>query len=283
MIINPQASGGRAVQLAAPAIAALRAAGADPRITHSPGITAADDLVRESVAAGETVVAVGGDGMVSSLADAVVRHGATFAIMPVGRGNDFARQLGIPPDPARLATVLLEAEPVRVDAIEVSGRVVVGSVYAGVDSQTSDLVNSVQRIPALLQYPYGAVRALATFPRTAFRVTVDDEVHEYEGFSVVAANSGYYGKGMHIAPDAGVHDGLFDVVMIAAGNRARFIANLPRVYRGTHVTRPEVAVVRGSVVTIEAEGVPAYADGERLSELPVTATMREGALSILTG
>jgi len=283
LIVNPRSGGGKAVHLAAPVIAALRGLGADPRVTHSPSIAAADDLVRESVERGETVVAVGGDGMVSSLAGPVARHGATFSIIPVGRGNDFARQLGIPHRPDELAEVLLRADPVPVDAIEVAGEFVVGSVYAGVDSVTSETVNSLRRVPALLQYQYGAVRALASFPRTAFRVTVDDAVHEYEGFSVVAANSGYYGKGMHIAPDADVHDGLFDVVMIAAGNRARFIANLPRVYNGTHVTRDEIVVVRGRTVTIEASGVPAYADGEPLSELPVTATMRAGALSMLTG
>lgn len=281
LIINPRAGGGRAVDVATSVIAELRARGADPRVTHSPGIEAADELVRASVEREEVVVAVGGDGMAGSMAGPIAHHRATFAIVPAGRGNDFARQLGIPHEPEALAQMLIEADPQPVDAIEAAGHVVVGSVYAGVDSRTSETVNSLRRVPAMAQYPYGAVRALATFPRTAYRVTVDGDVHEYEGFSVVAANSGFYGKGMHIAPGADVHDGLLDVVMIAAGNRMRFIGNLPRLYRGTHVRKDEVTVVRGRTVTIEASGVPAYADGERLAELPVTARVVEGALMMV--
>ncbi len=283
LIINPHAGGGRAVATATAVVAALRARGADPRVTHSPGVEAADRLVAESVERGEAVVAVGGDGMAGSMAEAVVRHGATFSLVPAGRGNDFARQLGIPHRPEALAQMLVEAEPRSVDAIGVDGRVAVGSVYAGVDSRTSEIVNSLHRVPAIVQYQYGAVRALATFPRTAYRVTVDGDLHEYDGFSVVAANSGFYGKGMRIAPDADVHDGLLDVVMIAAGNRMRFISNLPRLYRGTHVHKPEVTVVRGRHVTIEAERVPAYADGEPLAQLPVTARVLAGGLTMLVG
>lgn len=283
LIVNPASGGGRALATAQPVIEALRARSAQVRVTMSPGIDAADDLVAACAHAEERCVVVGGDGMVSSMAGPACRHGVAFGIIPAGRGNDFARQLGIPDDPGEQATRLLAAAVTPVDAIEVAGRVVVGSVYAGVDSRTSEIVNGLHRMPAALQYPYGAVRALATFPRTSYTVSIDDQVHRFEGFTVVAANSGYYGKGMHIAPGADVHDGLLDVVMIAAGNRARFIARLPSVYRGTHVGHPEITVLRGRVVTIEAEGVAAYADGEPLSQLPVTARVLPGALQLLLG
>lgn len=151
------------------------------------------------------------------------------------------------------------------------------------DSRTSQIVNGLHRMPAALQYPYAAVRSLATFPRTSYRVTVDGYAHEYDGFTVVAANSGFYGNGMHIAPWADVQDGVLDVVMLGAGSRLRFISRLPSVYRGTHVDKPQISIVRGQVVTIEAAGVAAYADGEPLSMLPVTARVLPGALRMLLG
>ncbi len=283
VVINPSSGSGNAAGTAQPVIDALRARGARVRTTMSPGPQAADALVAASAAAGERCIAVGGDGMVSSMVGPVFRYGVEFGIIPAGRGNDFARQLGVPVDPEQQASALLAPTATAVDAIAVADRVVAGSVYAGVDSRTSQIVNGLHRMPTALQYPYGAVRSLATFPRTAYTVTIDGAVHRYEGFTVVVANSGYYGKGMHIAPGADVRDGLLDVVMIAAGSRARFIARLPSVYRGMHVDHPEITVLRGRTVTIEAPGVVAYADGEPVCPLPVTADVLPAALRMLLG
>ncbi|GGB28679.1 hypothetical protein GCM10011492_18680 [Flexivirga endophytica] len=282
IIANPLSGGGRAVRAAREVAADLGDAGGAVRITFSPGIEAADGLVRDTAAAGETAVVVGGDGMVSSMAGPLHKYDLTAAIIPSGRGNDFARQLGIPEnvhDAARLAAGGVET---KVDAIDVADRVVVGSVYAGVDSRVSELVNSSSgRLPSGAQYQLASVRGLLQFSPRDYRVQVDDEVFEYRGFTAIAANSGYYGKGMHIAPDADVSDGLLDVVMVGAGSRLKFVRSLPQLYRGTHLKNPEVSVARGAEVRIEADGVEAYADGEPLAPAPVTARVLPGALRLL--
>ncbi|WP_279538842.1 YegS/Rv2252/BmrU family lipid kinase [Allobranchiibius sp. GilTou38] len=281
LLVNPNSGAGRGARMAAEVGAALRARGAEVRSTVSPGVEAADDLVADT-GEGEVCVAVGGDGMVSSVAAAAVRHGVTLGIAPAGRGNDFARQLGIPRHGELLASLLRDGDVRPVDAIGVGDRVVVGSVYAGVDSLASQLVNEMKRVPGALQYPLGALRAMATFPVTTYRVTVDGAEHTFEGFTVVAANSGYYGKGMHIAPDADPRDGLLDVLLLGAGSRASFIRKLPQVYRGTHTANAEIVVLRGREVRIEADGVQAYADGDPLAPLPITATVLPGALRIIS-
>ena len=281
LLVNPNSGAGRGARVAVEVGAALRARGAQVRSTTSPGIEAADALVADT-GKDEVCVAVGGDGMVSSIAAAAVRRKVTLAIAPAGRGNDFARQLGIPKDSAQLAALLVTGTAHPVDAIGVGDKVVVGSVYAGVDSLASELVNDMRRVPSSLQYPLGALRAMATFPVTTYRVTVDGAEHTFDGFTVVAANSGYYGKGMHIAPDADPHDGMLDVLLLGAGSRASFIRRLPQVYRGTHTANEEVVVLRGREVRIEADGVQAYADGDPLAPLPVTATVLPGALRIIS-
>ncbi|WP_446665037.1 diacylglycerol/lipid kinase family protein [Flexivirga sp. B27] len=281
VIANPLSGGGRAVHAAREVAADIGDAGGTVRITFSPGIEAADSLVRDTAAAGELAVVVGGDGMVSTMAGPLHQYDVSAAIIPSGRGNDFARQLGIPEnvhDATRLAVGGVER---KVDAIEVADRVVVGSVYAGVDSRVSELVNSSSgRLPSAAQYQLASVRGLLEFSPRNYRVQVDGEVFEYRGVTAIAANSGYYGKGMHVAPEADVHDGLLDVVMIAAGNRLKFVRSLPQLYRGTHVRNPEVTVARGVEVRIEAEGVEAYADGEPLAPAPVTARALSGALRL---
>jgi YegS/Rv2252/BmrU family lipid kinase len=282
VIANPLSGGGRAVHIAREVAADLGDTGGTVRTTFSPGIEAADSLARDTAAAGETCVVVGGDGMVSSMAGPLHRYCLTAAIIPGGRGNDFARQLGIPENIHDAARIAAGGAETAVDAIEAAGRVVVGSVYAGVGSRVSELVNSRSaRLPASAHYQWASVRGLLQFAPRDYRVQVDDEVFTYRGFTAIAANSGYYGKGMHIAPDADVHDGLLDVVMISAGNRMKFVRALPQLYRGTHVRNHEVTIVRGAVVRIEADDIKAYADGEPLVAAPVTARVMPGALRLL--
>ena len=246
------------------------------------GIEVADGLVKDTAAAGETCVVVGGDGTVSTMAGPLHRYAVTAAIIPAGSGNDFARQLGIPENIHDAARVAVGGAETMVDAIEAADRVVVGSVYAGVDSRVSELVNSSSgRLPSTARYQLASVRGLLGFAPRDYRVRVDDQVFEYHGFTAIAANSGFYGNGMHIAPDADVHDGLLDVVMVEAGSRMSFVRALPKLYRGTHVRNPEVRTARGAEVRIEADDVEAYADGEPLRSAPVTARVLPGALRLL--
>ncbi len=281
-LVNPASGGGAAPAAVVPVARLLRDAGATVEVTYSPGPIECRSLVAETVRRGQVVVAVGGDGMVASLAGSVVEAGGVLGLVPAGRGNDFARQLSVPQDPESLATLLLKAEPRRVDVIDVQGRVVVGSLYAGVDSHASELVDRAHRLPRSLQYPYAAVRALAAYRPTAYRITVDGEVHEHVAATVVVANSGYYGSGMHIAPDASLTDGSLDVVVIRAASKLQLIRSMPKLYDGTHVHLDEVLVLRGREVTVSADGpVAAYGDGEPVAPLPLTASVRPAVLDVL--
>jgi YegS/Rv2252/BmrU family lipid kinase len=260
----------------------LRDDGCAVEVSYSPGPAACRDLVREAVGRGDVVVAVGGDGMVASLAGTVVEAGGVLGIVPSGRGNDFARQLGIGGTHDEVAATLMKVEPRPVDVIEVDGRVVVGSVYAGVDSLASEIVDRAHRLPRSLQYPYAAVRSIVEFRPSAYDVVVDGEAHRFEAYTVVVANSGYYGSGMHIAPDAVLDDGVLDVVVVRAASKLALIRSMPKLYDGTHVELEEVVVLRGREVSVSASSpVLAYGDGEQLGPLPVHASVRPKALQVL--
>ena len=281
-LVNPASGGGAAPAAVVPVARALRDAGCAVEVTYSPGPMACRGLVAEAVTRGDVVVAVGGDGMVASLAGSVVEAGGVLGIVPSGRGNDFARQLGIGGDPDEVATTLRTAEPRCVDVIDVGGRTVVGSVYAGVDSLASELVDRAHRLPRALQYPYAAVRSVIEFSPSAYDVVVDGHAHRFEAFTVVVANSGFYGAGMHIAPDAVLDDGVLDVVVIRAASKLHLIRSMPKLYDGTHIELEDVMVLRGREVSVSA-GTPvlAYGDGERLGPLPATARVLPSALRVL--
>jgi len=111
---------------------------------------------------------------------------------------------------------------------------------------------------------------------------VDGVAHRQPAYNVVVANSGFYGKGMHIAPTADVRDGMLDVVVLPAGSRLSMVRRLPRVYDGSHVDLAGVTVLRGRSVTVSADrDVAAYGDGELLGPLPRTATVLPSAISVL--
>ncbi|AYY14263.1 diacylglycerol kinase family lipid kinase [Actinobacteria bacterium YIM 96077] len=261
----------------------LRQAGSKVSVEHSRDAGHAADLAAEAAERGDVVVAVGGDGTVGNLAGVAVRSGGALGLIPGGRGNDLARQLGLSRDPARLAGILLHAEPQPVDVLHVADRIVVNSVYAGIDAVANLHLNRVSGLGAL-GYHYGVVRAMLGWRMRAYRVTVDGNRRDFRGNTVVVANSGYYGRGRHAAPDARIDDGQADVVTLEDLRLPAFVNLAMReLYRGTHVRRPEVTIVRGQEVTIEADPpLPAGGDGELIGTLPVTVRVRPGALRMLT-
>jgi diacylglycerol kinase (ATP) len=280
-LVNP-AAGGNAAERLLPVARHLRDAGVAVTLEHTRSMEHGRSVAHEAAARGDIVVAAGGDGFVSGLAGAVVAADGTLGIVPAGRGNDFARQLGLPSEPAALARLLLTGEPRKVDFIEVARRVVIGSVYAGVDSVANVYANRARRLPASMVYAYGGVRALLTWRPATYHINVDDQSYDLRGYTVVVANSGFYGNGMHIAPAAEVDDGQLDVVIIGAGSRWRLIAGMRGLGAGTHVNRPEVTVLRGRSVSITADRpVPAFGDGDPIGELPLTAKVVPSGLTVL--
>ncbi|MEU0743289.1 YegS/Rv2252/BmrU family lipid kinase [Streptomyces sp. NPDC006134] len=286
-VVNPTAGGSAGAAALLRVARLLREAGAELETEYSRSLAHAGELARRAGERGRVVLAVGGDGIAGRIGGALSGTGTPLGLVPAGRGNDFARALGLPTAPAALARVLLGHEPRPVDTIEVEsaahGRtVVLGSVYAGVDALANRHANRARLLRGTASYYAGALRAVTTWRAARYRVTVDGRVHEHRGYTVVAANSGYYGSGRLIAPGARVDDGLLEVVMIRQAPRLLFFALMNELKSGRHVHRPQVRVVRGSEVRVEADrDVPYGADGEVEAVLPVTARVLPGALRVL--
>ncbi|GAA3207321.1 diacylglycerol kinase family lipid kinase [Streptomyces sp. XM83C] len=286
-VVNPTAgaSAGAAALLAVARL--LREAGADLRTAYSRSLDHARQLAREAGEQGRVVLAVGGDGMAGAVGGALSGTGALLGLVPAGRGNDFARALRLPTEPEALAEVLLHADPRPVDTVEVTSAVhdrvaVLGSVYAGVDALANLHANNARLLRGSASYYLGGLRAVTTWRPARYRLTVDGEEHIHTGYTVVAANSGYYGSGRLVAPDARVDDGLLDIVLIAHAPRRLFFSLMNELATGAHVHRPQVRVLRGAEIRIEADRpVPYGADGEVDATLPVTARVLPGALRVL--
>ena len=295
-LVNPTSGGGAAPRVVVPLARRLRQAGAAVEVSYTASATVVPGLVKDAVARGDVVASVGGDGMLSSVAGSVVDEGGVLAVVPAGRGNDFARMLEVPTGEDELAALLLEGEPRPVDLLRITmpGRaavLVAGSAYAGVDARAAEIVDRSRWLPGKLQYPVAAVRALAAYRPVELTINVDGRRSEHRAANVVVANSRYYGKGMAIAPDADVTDGELDVVVIEAASRLELIRSLPKVYDGAHVGLDAVTVLRGRRVTLSGRyaggaPVPVGADGEALGALPsggepMVVELEPGAVRIL--
>lgn len=261
----------------------LREAGAAVTVEYSRGLGHAIELAAAAAERGDVILAVGGDGMVGALAGAVVRAGGVLGVVSAGRSNDFARQLGLPADPEALATLLREAEPRATDVIEAAGTIVVGSVYAGIDSVANVYLNRARMLGGAA-YCYAVLRALLTWRPASYQVTVDGRPLEERGYAVVVGSSGFCGNERRVAPGARIDDGLLDIVILRhAPGRVVVAVALKGICPGTQVRRPRVEVMRGREVHIGADReLPFGGDGELIGTVPVTVRVLRGALQVLT-
>jgi YegS/Rv2252/BmrU family lipid kinase len=293
LIVNPAAGGGKAGRMAPQAERSLREHGLQVRRVDTRDLDHARTLAGEAARAGETVVALSGDGMIGAVAD-VLRGvpGALLGVLPGGRGNDLARVLGIPADlESACATIARgRARPLDVGEVlpgdtQTDGQAFVGIASVGFDSEANRIANEAPAWLGSLVYAYGALRALLAWRPARFEIELypSGERHTFTGYSVGAANSKAYGGGMFAAPDALLDDGMLDVPVLEAMSRVRFLTSvLPRVFKGTHVELPAVRVFRAAEVAISADRpFTMYADGDPIGELPLRVRAVPGAVAVL--
>ncbi|WKX69427.1 diacylglycerol kinase [Streptomyces sp. XD-27] len=288
LFVNPTAGRGRGAHAAPPAARVLRDAGYTVRTVLGADADDALRRARAAVAGGTgALIAVGGDGMVSLALQAVAGTGTPLGVVAVGTGNDFARSLGLPVrDPAgaarRIARALKEDGGRETD-LGRAGDTWFGTVLAaGFDSRVNDRGNRMRWPTGRFRYDIAMLAELAALRPIPFRVRLDDgPEQEVEATLIAVGNTGSYGGGMRICADARPDDGLFDVTVVGPCRRATLLRVFPRVYKGTHLTHPAVTVHRVAAVSLAADGITGYADGERVGALPLTARTVPGAVRVL--
>lgn len=280
LVVNPSAGSGRATKVLPAVTAAL--ASNDLVVTPTTSLEHADALAAEAIADGRVVVAMGGDGIVGRVAGVVAGLDGVMGVIPGGRGNDFCRAMGIPRDPVLACASLATSVVTPIDLGYVGERAFIGIASVGFDSDVQERVLA-SRIPlGQLVYLYGSLATVAAWKPARFTCSVDGEPLVVEGWSVAVANTGVYGGGMKLAPDASVTDGLLDVVASGTTSRLDFLKALPKVFKGTHIDEPSVSVHTGRVVTLDADRpFRVFADGDPIGALPCTVTVRPGALKVL--
>lgn len=250
----------------------------------------AQELGREC----DVVVAVGGDGTLFEVASGLLLSGATntvLGVVPLGTGNDAARQCGISDvNEGRLALRGNRTKTMDVIRIrcQVAGSPVLryallfGAVGIAGEAleRTTPLVKKVfgQR----LAYPVGALRAIRSYRAPQMRVTCDGQTWMNRFLLVCASNGEMAGGGMRLAPGARIDDGMLDVNACEAIGRRATLALLWQVCRGQRMAHPKLQYFTAHTLAVEADPPLAVAaDGELIGHTPAQLEVVPQALKIL--
>lgn len=283
LLVCPASGQGRAARLAGSVASRLRSAvdKLDLHVADSAEGTAA--LARRAVAEGvDVLVVLGGDGGAHLAVQACAQSGTSLALVPAGTGNDLAAVLGTS-TADDVVTALRSGQRRRLDL----GRLSTGAWFAtvlcaGFDSAVNERANAMRWPAGPRRYDLAILAELASLRVVPLVLETEHGVEEIDATLVAVGNTPNYGGGIPVCPGADPADGLFDVTVVSAMSRRRLVGMLPTLRTGHHVDHPAVRTMRAKSVRLASAAWVAYADGERMHELPLTTTCVPDALSVVS-
>jgi len=268
----------------------------DTRFTEAAG-HARSIAHEESKAGRKLVVAMGGDGTISEVADGLVTAGgdSEMGVIPRGTGGDFRRTLGIENELFAAAERVRKSVPRRVDVGRIrylthdgleTTRHFINVASFGFSSVVAQRANdSSKRLGGRLSFLSAVVRSLLTYENAEVTVTVDGgEARRMTVLLTAVGNGRFFGGGMKICPEAKLDDGSFDLVSVGDLGRLEVLAKIHRIYSGDHLSMKEVRSVRCRhlrVAPVEPGAkIPVEVDGETPGRLPASFEILQGALRL---
>jgi YegS/Rv2252/BmrU family lipid kinase len=244
-------------------------------------------FIRKRLACGlDLVVAAGGDGTVSSVADTLVGTGVPLGIIPLGTANVLARELNIPLDIEAASRLLShEHDLATIDAMKVGGRHYLTQVGVGLDAlMIRDTPTEQKRRFGKAAYLWSAARHLLGHQPRSFLLEIDGKARKTRASQVLVANVGTLGQPpFRWGPDIRIDDGRIDVCVSKAKTLLHYFGLFWHVATGRHKADPNVRYypARQSVAIATSKPTPVQADGEVLGETPVRIEVVPGALKVV--
>jgi diacylglycerol kinase (ATP) len=290
LIVNPTSGGGRGWRVLGQAAPALIKAGLQPEVVMCTNGDEPAELARKAAADGHRlVIAVGGDGQAAAVAAGLVGSDVTFALLPAGSANDYARTLGMPRGNVEGAVRAIAAgRTARVDTIKVKvaerERHFLNVVGTGFDAAVAGRAENIPMFRGAGRYVLAIIAELPRFKAATISLTVDGAPRQMRAMMVAIANGTSYGGGMRVAPTATLDSGRLEVCVVGEVSKPEFLRAFPRVFRGTHVTHPAVTMLSGREISISADRpLRLIGDGEWFGELPATVSVDPASLSVVVG
>jgi len=234
--------------------------------------------------------AVGGDGTLQSMVNAVCGRDVLLGVIPAGGGNDFARALNLPLKPLAALDAALSGTPRAVDLVKVSAsggvtRLYLGAGGIGLDAATAKIANGIfKNWPGRWRYIASAIRAYATYKPQLVRIAIDSSVEEISRNSTIASvlNTPTLGAGIKLAPDARIDDGVLDFAFLEKLSFGELLSALPRLALQGRLDLPLLIRRKARKIRIETD-TPIYfhGDGELIGLTPIEIEVVPNAVRFL--
>jgi len=232
----------------------------------------------------EALLLVGGDGTVHQALPAIAETNIPFGYLPCGRGNDFARNMGLPSKLKK--NCFLPSDPFfhQVDLPRINHIPFVAVAYVGFDAEVNRLANDGKGyFGGTLGYIVCVLKTLKTFKPFEVEITIDDLTWRERVMMVSVGNAPFYGGGMKIVPDANMNDGIFDICIVKEISKFELLQQFPKVFKGTHIFHPRILMKTGKKIKLVSdENRDIFADGEYVGSLPGECTIGTQKVQIMS-
>ena len=285
VIINPVAGGGKALRLL-PHVKSWLSESSHHflfEISSTPD-EMRSKILRASERGIDAILLSGGDGTVNQALPAIAETGLPFGYLPCGRGNDFARNIGLPADLKSNCSFLFNPSFRKLDLPSINQKTpFVAVAYVGFDGEVNRLANDHKGyFGGTLGYIICVLKALKNFKPFEVEITIDDQILRERVMMVSVANAQFYGGGMKIAPQAIMDDGMLDICIVKEITKLELLRQFPKVFKGTHVTHPRIMMATGRKIKVVSDQErDLFADGEPAGKLPVECTIGIQTISVL--
>ena len=260
------------------------AADVEERVTEGPedALSWATTAAHEGF---EVVVAGGGDGTVTAVAQGVFASGADVpvAIVPLGTGNGLARVLGVPLEPREALEALAAGKPVKLDVLEVTSHGLVSLLFcgAGLDAKINeDADREAKDRLGFLAYVRAALGAASDLERHDLTVTVDGRTSRLRGHTVIAFNATKLELlGLEVGPDTTPHDGRMDVAVMRTPTRWAVLRRALRLLRRAD---SRADLLPATSLRLEARPpLPVQVDGDPVGDTPLEVRVAPAAVTFV--
>lgn len=299
VIINPTARSGKATEIAAKASVRfselLEQETENPELTlyHTVSEKDATRAARELGSLYNTIIAIGGDGVVHEVANGLMQLPAEarpqFGIIPCGNGDDFARSLMIDRNPVKSLEQIASAHIQNIDVGKVNDEFYLETLSFGLDAaialETMDLRKKTGRTGTSLYLQCGINQLFNHLDIHTCTMKLDDKEPEMVQSYLLAVQNGItYGGGFKISPDAKLDDGLFNICYVKPPlSSMKATVLFLSAKNGGHVGHPQIVSTTASKVSLDFKNpVPAQVDGEPIYGTHFDVSLIPGALKVLS-
>lgn len=226
------------------------------------------DFAHEAVIQGvENIIAAGGDGTINEVINGIMKSGypenVNVGIIPVGGGNDFAKNFDLPHKLRGIIEIIKEHHVSNVDIGQVENYYFINTLGVGFDAQVAISYTRNKWLNGVPGYMYAVMKALIKKDSYYVTLTINGETFKQDALFVSVGNGVCCGGKFYLTPNAKIDDEEFDFCIIDKLSRRKILKFIPKAVKGLHTELPAAHMYKGQQILIQAQrDLPLYMDGE---------------------